>query len=393
MVRTSGRLSSSAVKHKRVISSTSNGHSKRTKTADEELQPEENASATSADDEQSDFEDDASIDEPTDEDEDEYDSDDDQPRSKKKATPKRSGPTPATDVWREGVSAGLGPGNQVIIKKPKARSAGKIPYEDDQLHPNTFLFLQELKQNNERQWLKMHDPDFRQAERDWFSFVEKLTERLTEIDETVPELPVKDVIFRIYRDVRFSPDPTPYKAHFSAAFSRTGRKGPYAHYYVQISPGDESFVGGGIWHPDAAPLAALRQRVDRNSRELKDVLLNNDLRKEFLKGAPKNDAKVVKAFVASNAENALKTKPKGFDADHADIDLLRLRNYTIGRKLAQDELIGEGGLNRVAELLACLRPFITYLNSVVMPDEDASDGPAEASEDDGEDDDDEEDEA
>jgi len=79
----------------------------------------------------------------------------------------------------------------------------------------------------------VHDPIFRQAEKDWHSFVEKLTERLTEIDDTVPELPVKDIvggltnracckahrsshvpvrqIFRIYRDVRFSSDPTPYK--------------------------------------------------------------------------------------------------------------------------------------------------------------------------------------
>lgn len=88
----------------------------------------------------------------------------------------------------------------------------------------------------------MHDPDFRQSEKDWFSFVEKLTERLVEIDDTVPELPVKDIvscplhamdpvgpcstadetaqIFRIYRDVRFSKDPTPYKVRIALLASR-----------------------------------------------------------------------------------------------------------------------------------------------------------------------------
>lgn len=157
MARTSQRLSGSATKHKRAISDVSNGHSKRKRITDNHDSTDDNISATSEDNEQSDFEDDDSIEEPSD-DEDDYDSDEDKP-TKKKAAPRRTGtssapPQVAKDVWREGVSAGLGPGNQVIIKKPKARSAGKIPYEDDQLHPNTFLFLQELKQNNERQWLK-----------------------------------------------------------------------------------------------------------------------------------------------------------------------------------------------------------------------------------------------
>lgn len=73
-----------------------------------------------------------------------------------------------------------------------------------------------------------------------------------------------------------------------------------------------SLAGGGLWHPEAAPTAAMRRAFDRHPQRLKDVLKDDGLRKEFLKGAPKNDAKVVKAFVAqpSNAESALKTKPK-----------------------------------------------------------------------------------
>ncbi|KAL1589892.1 hypothetical protein WHR41_01292 [Cladosporium halotolerans] len=309
-----------------------------------------------------------------------YESESDQPKARRKSSSKKSATgttkssTKGSELWREGVKTGLGPGQQVIIKKPKARPAGKVPYTDDTIHPNTLLFLKDLKGNNNREWLKMHDPDFRQSEKDWFSFVEKLTERLAEIDDTIPELPVKDIIFRIYRDVRFSKDPTPYKPFFSAAWSRTGRKGPYAHYYIQVSP-EESFVGGGLWHPEAAPTAAMRRAIDRRSRQFKDVLLDDKLRKEFLKGAPKNDAKAVKAFVTSNSENALKTRPKGFDADHPDIDLLRLRNYTIGRSLSEQELLGAGGFERVAELFGAMKPFITYLNSVVMPDEEEeSDG-------------------
>lgn len=72
-------------------------------------------------------------------------------------------PTPAKgqEYWRTGVKAGLGPGTEMIIEKPKARAAGKTPYRDDQIHPNTFLFLRDLAANNDREWLKRNDPDYR----------------------------------------------------------------------------------------------------------------------------------------------------------------------------------------------------------------------------------------
>lgn len=156
----------------------------------------------------------------------------------------------------------------------------------------------------------MHDPDYRAAQKDWASFVESLTQKIIEVDETVPELPVKDIVFRIYRDVRFSSDQTPYKTVFSAAWSRTGRKGPYAAYYVQIKPNGGSLVVGGVWMPDAQALARIRRAIDRRPRLMKQALLGARLRKEFLGGVPSDERKVVKALAAQNQENALKTKPK-----------------------------------------------------------------------------------
>lgn len=99
------------------------------------------------------------------------------------------------------------------------------------------------------------------------------------------------------------------QTHFSAAWSRTGRKGPYAAYYLQISPGS-SFVGGGLWCPEATPLAAMRHAIDRKSQKLKTVLMEPSMRKEFLGGIPKDEKKAIKAFCDYNRENALKTKPK-----------------------------------------------------------------------------------
>ncbi|OQV07714.1 hypothetical protein CLAIMM_12109 isoform 2 [Cladophialophora immunda] len=266
-----------------------------------------------------------STEEPDTEDDDDDDDDDSDEQTKRKRKPvskNRSGIVGGVqavanavlekgkELWRPGVKTGLGPGKQVFIEKPKPRGDGGIKYVAEKIHPNTMAFLKDLKANNDREWLKMHEVDYRVSWKDWEGFVETLTERITEIDETIPELPPKDLVFRIYRDIRFSSDPTPYKPHFAAAWSRTGRKGPYACYYVQIQPGGRSFVGSGLWMPESQPLALLRANIDRKPTKLRRVLSETQLRKEVLGIASNDEKKAIKAFADQNKENALKTKPK-----------------------------------------------------------------------------------
>jgi len=94
-----------------------------------------------------------------DDDDEEHESEIEQPKSRRKsasakATTASSKKQAGGELWREGVKTGLGPGQEVIIKKPKARPAGKVHYSDETIHPNTLLFLQDLKGNNNREWLK-----------------------------------------------------------------------------------------------------------------------------------------------------------------------------------------------------------------------------------------------
>ncbi|CAG7960171.1 unnamed protein product [Penicillium nalgiovense] len=225
------------------------------------------------------------------------------------------------ELWREGVRAGLEPGQEVIIAKPKAREAGKIPYQDETLHPNTRLFLIDLATNNDRQWLKAHDPDYRAAKKDFETFVDSLTPKIAEVDATVPELPVKDLVgLRILLSFvtgahnhcpRYSASigmSASARIHFHTR-SRTGKKGPYAAYYVHFQPGS-CFVGCGLWNPESEPLALLREDIDENSAGLKEVLRAPEMRREFLKGVSDDDDAVVDAFTHHNKESALKTKPK-----------------------------------------------------------------------------------
>ncbi|KAF2872979.1 hypothetical protein BDV95DRAFT_676293 [Massariosphaeria phaeospora] len=329
----------------------------------------------------SDYEHESGRDASTDAEEEDSNEDEDKPTkqtsrgrpAKRTTLPLHKKPANDKELWMQG--AKLAPGTQLIIKKPKARDTGDTPYSDDTIHPNTMFFLADLAANNERQWLKLHDLDYRASLQDFTTFLEKLSDKVIEADETVPELPIKDIIFRIYRDVRFSKDQTPYKTHFSAAWSRTGRKGPYAAYYVQIQPGGESFVGGGLWQPDAQPLTLLRREIDRKPHKLKRVLTDARVRKAFFGGVADDATKVVKAFTnqTSNKSTALKKCPKGYDSDHKDIELLRLRSFTLGSKMSDEEVIGAKGLERIAEVIASMVPFITYLNNVVMPDDDDDD--------------------
>ncbi|EKV15225.1 hypothetical protein PDIG_27550 [Penicillium digitatum PHI26] len=236
------------------------------------------------------------------------------------------------ELWREGVRAGLEPGQEVIIAKPKARDAGKTPYQDETLHPNTRLFLIDLAGNNDRQWLKAHDADYRAAKKDFETFVGSLTPKIVEVDTTIPELPVKDLGFALQQE-------------------------------------STSVQGCGLWNPESEPLALLREDIDENSAGLKDVLRAPDMRRKFLKGAPDDDDAVVDAFVHHNRESALKTKPKGYEADNKNIKLLRLRSFTIGKPISDEELTGDDAQEKIAALVGVMEPFVTYLNSVVMPDQ------------------------
>ncbi|KAJ4999310.1 hypothetical protein K4K48_004284 [Colletotrichum sp. SAR 10_66] len=245
-----------------------------------------------------------------------------------------------------------------IIPLEKMRGLDGVEYSDETLHKNTLLFLKDLKANNVRSWLKSHDGEYRRALKDWQSFVETITEKITEVDFTIPELPVKDLIFRIHRDIRFSKNPTPYKPHFSAAWSRTGKKGPYACYYIHLEPGS-CFVGGGLWCPEAQHLQALRASIDERPRRWRRVLNDERFKRTFLPKVKKaGEEAAILAFADVNKGNALKKRPMNYSADHRDIELLKLRNFTISKKVDDQIFTQEDAQEKVCEVIAAMEPFV-----------------------------------
>ncbi|KAK0122508.1 hypothetical protein ONS95_010736 [Cadophora gregata] len=317
----------------------------------------------------------AELDEPS---EDEQDSDADSEveakkkgrgNNKAKGTGKGKAKESGLNGWKKIIgSNGV---EQMVIDIPGKKDPGDTPYADGRIHPNTLEFLMELKRNNKREWLKFHDAPFRQAEKDFQTFVAEVSNIICKIDSTIPDLPVKDIIYRIHRDMRFTPDPTPYKPYFSVSWSRTGRKGPYAHYYLHIQPGEESFCGGGYFGCDSETLACMREDIDTQPHQFKSILMGEKLRKTFFPAVKKDEGKIVAAFCNMSNMNALKKKPKDFAADHKDIELLKLRNFILRKKISDKDVTSKNFLNLVGNIAEGMEPFITYLNNTVMPDPDS----------------------
>ncbi|KAI0049917.1 hypothetical protein FA95DRAFT_1594211 [Auriscalpium vulgare] len=323
--------------------------------------------------------------------------DDDEAAKKKKTSRKRSQgrspqkDTPARKRRRKGEegeededfsAVDLKEGQEVVGRVVQAPKSGRVP--PGQISQNTFDFLAELRKPecNDREWFKLHEPVFRLAETEWKDFVDKFTDAITAVDPQVPPLPSKDVIYRIYRDVRFSHDKTPYKPNMSATFSRSGRKGIFAGF----QPGGQSLVAAGSWCPGKNELATIRSHIQHDSRRLRRIISAPRFIKYF--GEPKKG----KRQNIFGRDDELKVAPKGIDKDHKDIDLLKCRSFVVAHQFRDDEVLQPDFIDTVCDVVRAMRPLVHCLNDYmtvgVGEDEPGSDeeGP-EGDEEDGDEED------
>lgn len=217
------------------------------------------------------------------------------------------------------------------------------------LQNSTFLFLNDLAENNNREWFAANKPAYLAAKADTEAFTVSLIREASRFDPLLAELQPKDCLFRIYRDTRFSKDKTPYKTHMGLWLCPTGRNSNGPGYYLHIAPG-ASFLAGGYWMPAPAHLKAIRQEIDYNSQELKQLLEAASFRK---------------FFSGLDEEHALKTAPQGYPKDHPDIDLLKLKSFTVRAPLKDSALTGARAARSVARGWEALYPLNSYLRTAV----------------------------
>jgi len=216
------------------------------------------------------------------------------------------------------------------------------------LQASTIQFIQKLGKNNNKVWFDKNRDTYTAAKEDFEVFVTKLLEKLAKLDPAFSNYKAKDCIFRIFRDVRFSKDKTPYKAHFGAYFSNSGRKGPGAGYYIHIEPG-KSFAGGGLWMPEGPVLKAVRQEIDYNFPEFKKII---------------GGTKFGKMFSKMEGEQ-LKTLPQGYTADNPAIDYLKMKSFVVTTKIDDKELTAKTFVSKCMDVFTTMSPLVDFLNRPV----------------------------
>jgi uncharacterized protein (TIGR02453 family) len=218
------------------------------------------------------------------------------------------------------------------------------------IQQHTFDFLKELVENNNREWFQANKQHYEAARQNVIEFTVELLGHMRQIDPTIDEaLDAKKCVMRIYRDIRFRIDKTPYKDNFGVSIPTKGLKLGRAEYYLQIAPSN-SFIAGGYWMPETPHLKAIRQEIDYNAGALKKII---------------DDAEFIELFGDFRKQEQLKNVPKEYSADSENIDLLKLKSFVADHKLKDGDLMLKDAVTDIANICSKIYPLNVFLNNAL----------------------------
>ena len=208
---------------------------------------------------------------------------------------------------------------------------------------NVFNFLEALKIHNNREWFKSNISTFRTVESEVKNFHSHLYDQLNQSD-SIDNFKV----FRIYRDVRFSKNKTPYKTYFSGSFHRT-KPELRGGYYLHLAPNNESFIATGFWNPDKEDLMRLRKEFEIDADEFRAIIAEPRF----------------KANWGPLMGNELKSSPRGFAKQHPNIDLIRKKQFIFKKSYTDKEVLSDQFLQEVIYSFMVIRPYFDYMSSIL----------------------------
>ncbi|MES2680728.1 MAG: DUF2461 domain-containing protein [Bacteroidota bacterium] len=212
----------------------------------------------------------------------------------------------------------------------------------------TIDFLKKLKSNNNRDWFEANKEKYLAAREEYETLVDKVIKGVVKFDKQIsPDMKGKDCTFRIYKDVRFSKDKTPYKINMGASINPGGKKSLSAGYYLHLEPGG-SFLAGGVYMPEPAMLNAIRQEIDYNAAPLLKILKSAAFKKYF------------KGF---DDEGKLKTAPKGFEKDHPHLEMLKNKHFLVSYPISDKQLLAKNLHEIATNGFKAMHPLLVYLRA------------------------------
>ncbi|HEU0136520.1 MAG TPA: DUF2461 domain-containing protein [Flavobacterium sp.] len=212
----------------------------------------------------------------------------------------------------------------------------------------SLLFLSDLKKNNNREWFVANKKRYDAYKEEYQQLIRKFLDAMVPLDESLKHLEVKDCAFRINRDIRFTKDKTPYKAHLPIWMSTGQKNTNLAGYYLHFEKG-ASFIAGGVYWPDAADLKKIRKEIAFFHEDLEKVVADKKFSEEF-------------GQLDRDETNSLKTAPKDFDKEHPAIEFLKLKCFTATQKIDDKMLADKDGVTKIANKLIALKPLNEFLN-------------------------------
>jgi uncharacterized protein (TIGR02453 family) len=207
---------------------------------------------------------------------------------------------------------------------------------------NTIIFLKQLKLNNNRNWFNENKLEFQSIQIDVKKFAQEVKDEL-KLSDNIDNFK----IFRIYRDLRFSKDKTPYKTNIGMTFHR--QKPQFrGGYYFEISA-EDSFIAAGFWNPNKEDLLRIRKEIELDGDEFKRII----------------NQKTIKDFWGDIKGNELKTSPKGFDSDHKHIDMIKKKQFIFVKKLKEKEILDLTFQKDLVNYYLSIRPFFDYMSEII----------------------------
>jgi len=210
-------------------------------------------------------------------------------------------------------------------------------------------FLKELSENNNREWFADNRASYEEAKAAFEEVTARLIGYIAKTDKQIAGLQPKECIFRIYRDIRFSKDKTPYKSHFDAFIAKKGgRKSHHAGYYIHVMPG-KSLLGGGVYAPIPQVLNSIRREIYNFPDEFKGIINNPEFKMLF----------------GELFDDKLKKTPRGFPKDFVNAELLKYKSYIVAHHLTDSELLSRAMSEKFRILIKILYPLNMYINRAV----------------------------